>query len=127
MPVLDGAARLGGRELRRRDGAFSAERRPDAPGQATRAMREADEALAALRARFEQTEDPTAQSRIADEALDVVERQLVAARDWRARLDSFEGSLWARRNRIERFLIRTHGRAWWRARRDRARGEGVAG
>jgi hypothetical protein len=85
------------------------------------AVREADEALALLRSRFEHAQDPTVRGQIADEALGLVESQLSVARDWRGQLDSFEGSLWARRNRIERFLIRSRGREWWRARRDGTR------
>jgi hypothetical protein len=37
-----------------------------------------------------------------------------------------EGKLWARRNRLERFLINARGRAWWQARRNRAQAETAA-
>jgi hypothetical protein len=53
----------------------------------------------------------------AEEALDQVERQLQLARERRRELDGVEGALWARRNRLERFLIHARGPAWWRARR----------
>jgi hypothetical protein len=81
----------------------------------------AEEALSRLRQRFEQTDDPRAQSELAAEALDQVERELGAIRERRQQLDSSEGKLWSRRNRLERFLIDTRGLDWWRARRERAR------
>jgi hypothetical protein len=91
-----------------------------------RAMLEAEERLALLREQFERTADPAVQGELADEALAQVERQLTLARQRRSRLDGLEGTLWARRNRLERFLIHTRGRAWWRARRELARGRGPA-
>ena len=66
-------------------------------------------------------DDPRAQSELAAEALEHVERELGAIRERRQQLDSSEGKLWSRRNRLERFLIDTRGLDWWRARRDRAR------
>jgi len=81
----------------------------------------AEEALSRLRRRFEQTDDPRAQSELAAEALDQVERELGAIRERRQQLDSSEGKLWSRRNRLERFLIDTSGLDWWRARRERTR------
>lgn len=81
----------------------------------------AEEALSRLRQRFEQTDDPRAQSELAAEALDHVERELGVIRERRQQLDSNEGKLWARRNRLERFLIDTRGVDWWRARRKHAR------
>lgn len=81
----------------------------------------AEETLSRLRRRFEQTDDPRAQSELAAEALDHVERELGLIRERRQQLDSNEGRLWARRNRLERFLIDTRGRDWWRARREHAR------
>jgi hypothetical protein len=81
----------------------------------------AEETLSRLRRRFEQTDDPCTQSELAAEALDYVERELGVIRERRQQLDSHEGKLWARRNRLERFLIDTRGRDWWRARRERAR------
>ena len=81
----------------------------------------AEEALSRLRRRFDQTDDPRAQSELAAEALEHVERELGAIRERRQQLDSSEGKLWSRRNRLERFLIDTRGLDWWRARRDRER------
>jgi hypothetical protein len=117
MPTLDVGSKFASRRPSRGDGAWH-EKRIDDPGHDAEAVREADQRLAALHERFQQTDDPTQRDEIANEALDLVECQLSVARDRRARLDSFEGSLWARRNRIERFLIRTRGRAWWQARRN---------
>lgn len=88
--------------------------------------REAEDALHLLRQRFEQAEDPETQGELAAEALEQVERQLNLARERRQQLDSIEGKLWARRNRLEHFLIRTRGRAWWRARRSLAQAEALA-
>ena len=95
----------------------------DGSRQAANAMGETERTLAALCERFEQTRDPAVQDWLAVEALDQVERQLTLAGDRRQQLDSIEGALWGRRNQIERFLIDTRGREWWRARRDRARRE----
>jgi hypothetical protein len=80
-----------------------------------------EETLSRVRRRFEQTDDPRAQSELAAEALDQVERELGAIRERRQQLDSSEGKLWSRRNRLERFLIDTRGLDWWRERRERAR------
>jgi hypothetical protein len=80
-----------------------------------------EETLSRLRRRFEQTDDPRAQSELAPEALDNVERELGLIRERRQQLDSSEGKLWSRRNRLERFLIDTRGLDWWRARREHAR------
>jgi hypothetical protein len=85
-----------------------------------------EDTLAALRRRFEQTDDPQVRSELAAEALDYVERQLELMREQRQQLDSSEGKLWARRNRLERLLIDARGRDWWRARRDRARAQALA-
>jgi len=85
-----------------------------------------DNALFLLRERFERTEDPRTRSELAAQALDHVERQLELTRERRQQLDSNEGKLWARRNRLERFLIDAHGRDWWRERRDRARARTLA-
>jgi hypothetical protein len=82
-----------------------------------RGMFEAEEALRLLRERFEHEQDAEAQGELAAQALDQVERQLDLARARRQQLDSIEGRLWTRRNRLERFLIHTRGRAWWHARR----------
>ncbi|HEY2181574.1 MAG TPA: hypothetical protein VGH09_07880 [Solirubrobacteraceae bacterium] len=81
----------------------------------------AEETLSRLRRRFEQRDDPRAQGELAAEALDQVERELGAIRERRQQLDSSEGKLWSRRNRLERFLIDTRGLDWWRARREHAR------
>ena len=85
-----------------------------------RGMLEAEDALQLLRERFEHAEDPDAQGELATEALDQVERQLSLTRGRRQQLDSIEARLWARRNRLEQFLIHTRGSAWWRARRNLA-------
>jgi hypothetical protein len=81
-------------------------------------MRGAEEALGRVRRQFEHTEDPQAQGELAAEALEYVEQQLKLARERRRELDGLEGTLWARRNRLERFLIHTRGIAWWQARRN---------
>jgi len=91
-----------------------------------RGIVEAEDALRLVRERFERTEDPELQGELAAEALDQVERQLTITRERRQGLDSMEGKLWARRNRLERFLIHTRGRAWWQARRSRAKAETAA-
>lgn len=85
-----------------------------------------EEVLSALRKRFEQADDPQVRSELAAEALDYVEHQLELMREQRQQLDSNEGKLWARRNRLERLLIDARGRDWWRARRDRARAQALA-
>jgi hypothetical protein len=79
------------------------------------------DALALLRRRFEDTEDPETRAELAARALELTERQLDLARTERQRLDSREGRLWSMRNQLERFLIEARGRDWWRARRDRSR------
>jgi hypothetical protein len=94
--------------------------------EAARGMLEAEDALRLLRERFDNSEDPAARGELATEALEQVERQLELTRERRQQLDSIEGRLWARRNQIERFLIDVRGRAWWRARRDRARARTLA-
>ena len=86
---------------------------------AARGIFEAEAALRALREQFERSEGPDVQGRLAAEALEHVERQLSLARARRRQLDGIEGKLWARRNRLERFLITTRGRDWWRERRAR--------
>jgi hypothetical protein len=91
-----------------------------------RGMVEAEDALHLVREHFQRAEDPEVQGELAAEALDHVERQLRLTRERRQGLDSIEGKLWARRNSLERFLIHTRGRAWWRARRNLAQPETVA-
>jgi hypothetical protein len=71
-----------------------------------------------VRQQFEHAEDPQTQGELAAEALEYVEQQLKLTRERRRELDGLEGRLWARRNRIERFLIHTRGIAWWQARRN---------
>jgi hypothetical protein len=83
-------------------------------------MLEAEDALRAVRERFQRSDDPDVRGELAAEALEHVERQLTLTRERRKGLDSIEGKLWARRNRLERFLIHARGRAWWRARRNPA-------
>jgi hypothetical protein len=87
---------------------------------------EAEDALRLVCEHFERTDDPEAQGELAVEALDHVERQLALTRHRRQGLDSIEGKLWARRNALERFLIHTRGRAWWRERRSLAQPGGPA-
>jgi hypothetical protein len=84
--------------------------------EAARGMIEAEDALRLVSEHFERTDDPEARGELAAEALDHVERQLRLTRQRRQGLDSIEGKLWSRRNALERFLIHTRGRAWWRAR-----------
>lgn len=94
------------------------------PGDTAAGILEAEDALRRVRERYEQTDDPGAQGELAAEALDHVERQLQLTRERRRQLDSVEGRLWTRRNRLERLLIQTRGASWWQARRGRAaRGE----
>jgi hypothetical protein len=98
-----------------------------APAEETaRGILEAEEALRLVRQRFEHTEDPEAQGELAAEALDSVERQMELVQERRRQLDRTEGKLWARRNRLGRFLIHTRGLAWWHARRNTAHTETVA-
>ena len=85
--------------------------------EAARDMLKAEEALDPVLARFEQTEDAEAKGELAAEALGYVEHQLELTQARRRQLDGVEGKLWARRNDLERFLIRTRGRSWWHARR----------
>jgi len=94
--------------------------------EAARGMLEAEDALRLVRERFQRTEDPGARGELAAEALEQVERQMQLTRGRRQQLEDVEGRLWARRNRLERFLIHTRGRAWWRARRDPGRAEALA-
>lgn len=85
--------------------------------ESARGMLEAEDALRVARLRFERAEDSQVRAELAADALDHVERQLRLTRERRQQLDGIEGGLWARRNRLERFLIHARGRAWWRARR----------
>jgi hypothetical protein len=87
-----------------------------------RDLLEAEEALRVLQQRSQSTGDEVEQGELAAQALDHVERQLNLARERRRQLDSVEGKLWARRNRLERFLIHTRGTVWWRARPKLAQG-----
>jgi hypothetical protein len=82
-----------------------------------RGMLEAEDALHLVRQRFEQTVDPEEQGELAAKALEQVERQLKLMRERRRQLDSVEAKLWGRQNRLEGFLIRTRGSAWWHTRR----------
>jgi hypothetical protein len=93
----------------------------DPAEQTARGMLEAEEALRLVRQRFEHTEDPQLRGELAAEALDHVERQMELTRERRRQLDSAEAKLWARQNRLEGFLIRTRGSAWWHAHRKRVR------
>jgi hypothetical protein len=91
--------------------------------ESARGMVEAEDAFSLAREIFQRTEDRQAQAELAAEALDHVERQLTLTRERRQGLDSIEGKLWARRNRLERFLISTRGREWWHARRNPAQAQ----
>jgi hypothetical protein len=88
-----------------------------------RRMLEAEDALHLVGERFQRTEDAQARAELAAEGLEHVERGLGIVRARRRQLDSIEGNLWARRNRLERFLIHARGRAWWQARRRGAQAE----
>jgi hypothetical protein len=90
-----------------------------------RGILEAEEALGLLQQRSQSTGDKVEQGELAAQELDHVERQLNLARERRRQLDSVEGKLWARRNRLERFLIRTRGSAWWHARPKRSQAGGA--
>jgi hypothetical protein len=85
-------------------------------------MTAAEHELETLKERFEQTRDERERGDLALSALEQVELQLGLASERRRELDREEGRLWARRNRIERLLIRANGGDWWRARREAARG-----
>jgi hypothetical protein len=99
---------------------------PGPAGATARGMLEAEEALRLVRQRSEHTEDPEVRGELAAEALDHVERQLQLTRERRWQLDGTEAKLWATQNRLEEFLIRTRGSAWWRARRAAARMKAAA-
>ncbi len=81
-----------------------------------------EQELENLRECFDQTRDPGAKGELAASALEHIERRLRLTRGRRQELDSIEGRLWARRNRLERFLIQTKGHAWWRNHREAAPG-----
>jgi hypothetical protein len=85
-----------------------------------RDMLAAEDAFGLLRERFYSSDDPHARAALAAEALEALERQMQLVRERRRRLDRVEGTLWARRNRLERFLIHARGLAWWHARRSLA-------
>lgn len=95
----------------------------DTAQQTAHGMIKAEDTPGPLRERFEHTEDQGARGELAAEALDLVEGQLQLTRERRQRLEGIKGTLWARRNRLERFLIHARGRDWWHARRDAARAE----
>jgi hypothetical protein len=111
-PVVQGAAEaaLGETTPRLREVLGPAE-------ESARGMLEAEDALHLVRQRFEQTVDPEEQGELAAQALEHVERQLELAHERRRQLDKIEAGLWTRQNRLEGFLIRTRGSAWWHARR----------
>ena len=94
---------------------------PVTPGPAD-TMLVGEQELENLKECFEQTRDRRAKGELAASALERIERQLRLARGRRQELDSIEGRLWARRNRLERFLIQTKGRTWWRHHREASRG-----
>lgn len=84
------------------------------------AMAEAEEGLRGVRERFDHSDDPASKAELAAEALRYVEQQLAFTRERRRKLDEAEGRLWARRNRLERYLIDARGASWWRKRRSEA-------
>jgi hypothetical protein len=98
---------------------------PHLSRQTEETMSETESSLRALRQRFDRTQDPRLRGELAVEALEHVEGELRLIRSRRHELDSIEGTLWARRNRLERFLIQARGREWWRAWRARARPEAL--
>jgi hypothetical protein len=77
---------------------------------------EAEEELRRVRERFPVAHDLDAQVRLAAHALDQTERELSLAGEHRRKLDAVEQKLWARRNRLEKFLIQARGSDWWHAR-----------
>ncbi len=89
-------------------------------------MREGEEALRRVREQFERSEDPAVRVELAAGALDEVDRQLDLIRERRQLLDSAEGSLWAKRNRLEQLLIQANGRDWWQQRRKLTRAQALA-
>jgi chromosome segregation ATPase len=93
----------------------------EAADRAARLMQEAEAELAEIRERFEVTEDEQVKGELADAALARVEGQIELMQERRRSLDRVEGKLWARRNRLERFLIGARGRQWWNNRREAAR------
>jgi hypothetical protein len=97
------------------------------PSQSALGFAEAEEQLRRVSERFEQTDDAEAQGELAALALDQVEHELELTSAHRRQLEGVELSLWSRRNRLERFLIKTRGAAWWHDRRarGRARARGV--
>jgi hypothetical protein len=88
----------------------------DGAQQTARDILEADQALRLLRVRFERAGSAEARGELAAEALDHIDRQLELTRERRQALDRVEGTLWARRNRLEQFLIHTRGIDWLHAR-----------
>jgi len=86
------------------------------PEETVRGMLEAEGALMQTRERCRATDDPEVKSELAADALEHVERQLQLVRAHRRDLDSLEGKLWSRRNRLEGILIRARGLDWWHAR-----------
>ncbi len=92
------------------------------PSESARGFADAEEELRRMRERFEQTHDAESQGELAALALEQVERELRLTGEHRRQLEGVELSLWSRRNRLERFLIRTRGAGWWHERRARANG-----
>jgi hypothetical protein len=90
------------------------------PAQAALGFAEAEEQIRQVRERFDQTQDAEQQGELAVLALEQVERELELTSEHRRQLEGVELSLWSRRNRLERFLIKRRGAAWWHARHERA-------
>jgi hypothetical protein len=76
----------------------------------------AEDAVRVALERFELADDPETRGELAVAALEQLERQLELVRADRLSLDRVEVVMWAARSRLERFLIETRGKAWWRAR-----------
>ncbi|HEX4483214.1 MAG TPA: hypothetical protein VH081_05460 [Solirubrobacteraceae bacterium] len=97
------------------------------PSESARGFAEAEEQLRLVRERFEQTSDAERQGELAEHALEQVERELKLTSEHRRALEGVELSLWSRRNRLERYLIKTRGAAWWHEHRGRDRAEALEG
>jgi len=74
-----------------------------------RELVEAEDARAALRTEFEESESPARRREILEEALPLVDRQLALIRRRQRELEKLEGELAARRRRIRRGLAGDSG------------------
>jgi hypothetical protein len=87
------------------------------PQESLDGFRQAEQELQRVRERFPLAPDSDERARLAAHALDQTERELKLASEHRRKLDAVEQRLWARRNRLEKFLIQARGSDWWHARR----------